>query len=87
VKGRAATTMVMPMLVLQGERDYQVTMADVGAWRAALAKRADVCVEPCPTLTPLFITGTGPRRPAEYREVGHVDEAVVRDIRAWIIER
>ena len=73
--------------MLQGARDYQVTMADFGVWRTALAKRADVRFHSYPSLNHLFIAGTGPSSPAEYRQAGHVDEAVVRDIHAWIAER
>ena len=84
VKGCAATTMVMPMLALQGEREHGVTMAEIGAWRAAVATRADVGVESCSMLERLFITGDGPGSPAVSRESAHVDDAAVRDIRAWI---
>ena len=82
-----AAMLALPMLVLQGERDYQVTMADFGVWRTALAKRADVRFHSYPSLNHLFMAGTGPSSPAEYRQAGHVDEAVVRDIHAWISER
>jgi hypothetical protein len=30
------------MLILQGERDYQVTMEDFANWRKALSSRKDV---------------------------------------------
>jgi len=30
------------MLILQGERDYQVTMPEFARWKAALAARTDV---------------------------------------------
>ena len=82
-----AATLALPMLVLQGERDYQVTMADFGVWRAALARRTDARFHSYPSLNHLFMAGTGPGNPAEYRQAGHVDEAVVRDIHAWIAER
>ena len=75
------------MLILQGERDYQVTMADFAAWRAALGSRADVRLTTYPALNHLLIAGTGPSTPAEYRIEGHVDEAVVRDIAAWVLAR
>jgi hypothetical protein len=32
-----AATLVMPMPILQGERDYQVTLEDLQGWRDALA--------------------------------------------------
>jgi uncharacterized protein len=81
----AATDLKQPMLVLQGERDYQVTMDDLAAWRRALGSRANVQLKSYPALNHLFIAGSGPSAPAEYMRSGHVDEAVVRDIAAWIV--
>jgi hypothetical protein len=73
------------MLIIQGERDYQVTMADDFAkWKAALASTPTVTFKTYPALNHLFIPGSGPSLPAEYFVAGHVDEAVIRDIVAWI---
>jgi alpha-beta hydrolase superfamily lysophospholipase len=83
----AAKTLGLPMLVLQGERDYQVTMDDFAAWRAALGSRTDVRLTSYPALNHLLMAGTGKSTPAEYRVEGHVDEAVVRDIAAWVTAR
>ena len=80
----AASLLKQPMLVLQGERDYQVTMDDFAAWQRALGSRANVQLKSYPALNHLFIAGSGPSAPAEYQRPGHVDEAVVRDIAAWI---
>jgi dienelactone hydrolase len=83
----AAKALSMPLLVLQGERDYQVTMADFGAWRTALASRKDVRLISYPALNHLFMAGAGPSSPAEYRQPAHVDEAVIGDIHRFIVER
>ena len=80
----AASLLKQPMLALQGERDYQVTVDDFSAWRRALGSRANVQLKSYPALNHLFIAGSGPSSPAEYQRPGHVDEAVVRDIAAWI---
>jgi len=80
----AASLLKQPMLVLQGERDYQVTMEDFAAWQRALGSRADVQLKSYPALNHLFMAGSGPSSPAEYDRSGHVDETVVRDIAAWI---
>lgn len=80
----AASRLKQPMLVLQGERDYQVTMEDLQAWKRALGSRPNVQLKSYPALNHLFIAGSGPATPAEYNQPGHVDEAVVRDIAAWI---
>ena len=80
----AASLLKQPMLVLQGERDYQVTMADFAAWQKVLGSRAHVQLKSYPALNHSFIAGSGPSSPAEYMQPGHVDETVVRDIAAWI---
>jgi len=81
----AAIRVKAPMLILQGERDYQVTMTDdFSKWKAALASTPTVTFKTYPALNHLFIPGSGPSLPTEYLAAGHVDEAVIRDIAAWI---
>jgi uncharacterized protein len=81
---QVAATLRMPMLILQGERDYQVTMADLAGWREALGKRADVVIKSYPTLNHLFMTGEGKATPGEYERPGQVAAFVIDDIAAWI---
>lgn len=83
----AAKRVSKPMLVLQGERDYQVTMDDFAQWRAALGDRKDVTLKSYPALNHLFIAGTGPSAPPEYMRPGHVAEAVITDVAAWVAAR
>lgn len=83
----AAKRLKQPMLILQGERDYQVTKADFDGWKAALSARRNVTLKAYPTLNHLFIEGQGPATPAEYEEPGHVAPAVVDDIAAWILKQ
>lgn len=80
----AAVLVKQPMLLLQGERDYQVTMEEFSRWKSALAGRPDVSFHSYPTLNHLFVAGTGKSVPAEYNTPGHVSDAVVRDIATWI---
>jgi fermentation-respiration switch protein FrsA (DUF1100 family) len=72
----------LPFLVLQGERDFQVTMTDFNMWRSALAARATF--HTYPALNHLFIPGDGKSSPAEYRVPGNVAPEVVSDIATWI---
>jgi dienelactone hydrolase len=80
----AAKTLKQPLLVLQGERDYQVTMAEFEKWKAALAGKSNVTFRSYPALNHLFIAGTGRSLPAEYSTSGHVAEDVVREVASWI---
>ena len=79
-----ARTLEQPMLVLQGGRDYQVTMADFQSWKDALGSRPDVTFKLYPELNHLFVAGEGRSVPSEYQKPGHVAEAVVDDLAAWI---
>ncbi len=79
-----AKSLPVPMLILQGERDYQVTMADFAAWKAGLGQRADVQFKSYPSLNHLFMAGSGQPNPAEYNVAGNVAREVVDDIAAWI---
>ena len=74
----------MPMLLLQGERDYQVTMKDFNLWKAALAGRWNATLRSFPTLNHLFIAGEGKSVPAEYAQAGHVDGEVIEQIASWV---
>jgi dienelactone hydrolase len=81
----AARQIKAPMLILQGERDFQVTMEEFAKWKAALGSRADVTFHSYPALNHLFIAGTGPSVLAEYERAGYVAEEVVRDMASWIM--
>jgi dienelactone hydrolase len=80
-----AKSLNTPMLILQGERDYQVTMKDFALWKSALDGRPNVTFHSYPKLNHLFIAGEGKSRPEEYKEQGHVDEQAVADIANWIL--
>jgi dipeptidyl aminopeptidase/acylaminoacyl peptidase len=73
-----------PMLILQGERDYQVTMDNFQGWQEGLAGRDNVTFIAYPDLNHLFMSGTGPSTPDEYDLPGHVADAVITDIVNWI---
>ena len=77
----------MPVLVLQGERDYQVTMKDFALWRAAMEGRSNAVFHSYERLNHLFIAGEGKSNPAEYQKPGHVDLQVIDDIANWIRSR
>jgi dienelactone hydrolase len=80
----AAAKLTMPMLILQGERDYQVTSRDLQGWRDAVGSHANVTIKSYPTLNHLFQPGEGKSTPAEYEKGGHIPDFVLDDIGAWI---
>ncbi|WP_330252254.1 alpha/beta hydrolase [Nocardia sp. NBC_00565] len=80
-----AATLDKPMLILQGERDYQVTVADdLAGWQVGLDDRPDVTIRTYPVDDHLFFPGTGPSMPADYQRLQHVDAAVIADIAEWV---
>lgn len=70
----------VPLLILRGERDYQVTEADIAAWQKGLKGRVGVTIETLPTLNHLFIAGEGPPNASEYATPGHVHPSVLQHI-------
>jgi uncharacterized protein len=81
----AAAKLSLPMLILQGGRDYQVTMDDFAKWKAALANRNNVTFADFPLANHLFVVGTGRSSPSEYMAAaGHVSSNVIDTIVAWI---
>jgi len=73
-----------PLLILQGERDYQVTMGDYRGWKNALSGKKNVVFITYPPLNHLFIPGKGKSKPEEYMKPGNVSWKVIRDISRWI---
>ena len=74
-----------PLLILQGERDYQVTTEDFEGWQVGLASKENVSFILYPSLNHLFMAGEGKSTPSEYYLPGNVNEQVVNDITAWIL--
>jgi uncharacterized protein len=79
-----ARNLTLPMLILQGERDYQVTMEDFGIWKNALAGYSNVQLKSYSDLNHLFISGNGKILPAEYQTPGNVSAAVIQEMAAWV---
>jgi len=73
----------IPILFLQGERDFQVTMDDFKTWKAGLTG-TKYEFRTYPTLNHLFISGEGTPSPAEYRRPGNVSADVIGDISTWL---
>ena len=80
-----ARALSQPILILQGGRDYQVTVAqDLAAWEKGLAGRPHVTIHVYPQADHLFVDGNGPPSPTDYEHPGHVDPQVIADIATWV---
>ena len=79
----AAKGLGIPILVLQGGRDYQVTAKDLERWKRALEGDPRATIRLFPSLNHLFVAGEGPSSPVEYERPGHVAPEVIEAIAAW----
>ena len=80
----AAKEITEPVLLLQGEEDYQVTKVDFEIWKEAVGGRDNWRMISYPGLTHLFMPGTKSEGPAAYDRDGKVQENVIRDIASFI---
>jgi uncharacterized protein len=80
-----ARSIPQPLLLLQGDRDYQVTVADdLAVWLKGLRGRRGVTVVRFPKADHFFLDGSGPPNPLEFNKPGHVDPKLIATIAAWI---
>ncbi len=81
---KEAMKLRQPMLILQGERDYQVTMDRFCQLEKGIgiAKRRKLYF--LSQAEPSFLEGKGKSTPAEYSTPGNVAEIVIDDIAKWI---
>lgn len=82
-----AKKLSLPMLILQGERDYQVTMEDFGLWRFGLFRNRNVAFKSYPTLNHVFHEGSGKATPFEYNKEAYIPGYVLDDIAGWIKDK
>ncbi len=76
-----------PILVLQGEADYQVTMEDFNGWKEALQSNSNAKLISYPGLNHLFMKIPGEKsNPQEYYQPDKIDAKVINDIIIWIRE-
>lgn len=84
---QVAKKIKQPILVLQGERDYQVTMTDFNLWKESLSTNPKNKFISYSNLNHLFMNGAGKSTPGEYEKQGNVEEKVILDIASWIKEK
>lgn len=79
-----AAKLTLPMLILQGERDYQVTMEDFGLWRFGLLRNKNAFFKSYPKLNHMLQEGSGKATPFEYERESPVVGYVMDDIASFI---
>lgn len=82
---KEAESISKPILVLQGESDYQVTLEDFEGWKEALKNNQSAKFISYPSLNHLFMKSPNAKsKPQEYYEPGHIETKVINDIVNWI---
>ena len=79
-----ASKLALPILILQGERDYQVTMQDFGLWRFGLMRNKNAFLKSYPKLNHMLQEGSGKATPFEYNQASPVVGYVMDDIASFI---
>ena len=80
-----AKAITLPMLILQGAGDFQVSPTlDFARWQRELAGRPHTAFHLYPGLSHLFMPAGKTGTVADYKAPEHVDAQVVADIAAWV---
>lgn len=79
-----AARLPLPILVMQGGRDYQVTMVDFGLWQINLMGHRQASFKSYPRLNHLMQEGEGRSTPAEYQQTKPVSVEVIDDIARFV---
>ncbi len=80
-----AAQQTIPIHVMQGEGDYQVTIAgDFPAWKKTLGAKKNATLKTYPGLSHAFTAAGNPPSPADYMKPVHVDEKVIDDLAAFL---
>lgn len=74
-----------PILVIQGGRDYQVSLKDYELWKARLGAKTNVKFQVFEKLNHLMFEGEGLSYPDEYDLDGKVPNYVIDTILNWIL--
>lgn len=80
----AVTLLNLPLLFLQGERDYQVSTNDFMGIKKMLANSSNATFKSYQKLNHLFLEGTGISTPDEYLIPSNVPYYLIKDVSTWI---
>ena len=80
----AAEEIRQPVLLLQGEEDYQVTMEDYAIWKEKLGEKENWTMISYPGLTHCFVPGKKAEGGAVYTHEENVSDDVIQDIANFI---
>jgi len=79
-----ASKQSQPLLILQGENDWQVPAGELDGWKKGLSARTNVEYKSYPKLNHYMVASEQPSTGAEYAIPGNVSASVIDDIAAWL---
>lgn len=77
----------IPLFVLRGDHDYNVTAKAFGSWKAAIADRSGSRATTYADLGHIFTPATGTPGPKDTLAASHVSKKVIDDIADWLEAR
>ena len=84
---KTALEITETVLLLQGEEDYQVTMADFNLWKEAVEGKENWRLISYPGLTHIFMPGQKSEGAGAYAREGRVSDQVISDIAGFVVNR
>ncbi|SDZ88815.1 hypothetical protein SAMN05192529_103182 [Arachidicoccus rhizosphaerae] len=81
------TGLRLPVLILQGEKDYQVRMTDFNIWKQNTKGMSNFTYKSYPGLSHLFMSSNGIPSPKDYQGEKHIPDYVITDLSKWIINQ
>ncbi len=73
-----------PILIMHGDRDYQVNMENLAGWKKDLGKQPNVTIKNYPKLNHLFYSGGAESTYSEYFMIGNIPDYVIKDLMDWL---
>jgi fermentation-respiration switch protein FrsA (DUF1100 family) len=81
---KVAAALTIPVLIIQGENDCQVSMTDFNLWKEKLGSQKNVTFKSYPKLNHLFMVCESKSTSADYGKPSNVPVYVINDIAAWV---
>lgn len=81
-----AKTLTVPMILIQGGRDYNVTKKDYDLWVEAMKGKSNFKATWYEDLDHLFFEGSGMARPEDVPKIGHVSKKVGDKLAEFILK-
>jgi dienelactone hydrolase len=81
---KSAAALSIPILILHGDRDYEVPAVDLERFKSGLGGKSNVVIKEYGADNHEFVAGSGMSRPEEDDRAAHVDPQVIEDIATFV---